>query len=64
MEQWEGSEGGRKWELMLTIFRSIDSPAAYVLIAPKLVVDAHPDAQLVFGHRTRYLFGDAGYLGR
>ncbi len=64
LEQWDGSEGGRKWKRMRMIFRSTDHPAAYLLIAPKLVVDAHPDAWLVFGLRRRYLFGDAGYLGR
>ena len=64
LEQWDGSEGGRKWKRKRTIFRSTDCPAAYVLIAPKLVVDAHPDAWLVFGLHKRYLFGAAGFLGR
>jgi hypothetical protein len=64
IEQWDSANGGRAWHLTRTIFRSTTEPAAYVLLAPKLVVDAHPDARLVFGCGCRYLFGDAGYLGR
>lgn len=64
LDQWDSADGGRTWRHTRTVFASTQEGAVNALIAPKLVVDAHPDAWLVFGCRNRYLFGDSGYLGR
>jgi hypothetical protein len=63
LEQWESTDGGRTWGCK-TIFAATEYPAEYVLIAPKLVIDPHPQARLVFGLAKRYLYGDSGFVAR
>lgn len=62
LQQWESTDGGRTWACGKTVFSSTEYPAEYVLIAPKIVADARPDAHLVFGVEKRYLYGDAGFV--
>jgi hypothetical protein len=63
LEQWESTDGGGTWGCK-TIFGATEYPAEYVLIAPKLVADPHPEARLVFGLAKRYLYGDSGFVAR
>lgn len=64
LEQWDSADGGSIWSRTKTILSSTEYPGDYVLIAPKLVTDPHPDAYLVFGLAKRYLYGDSGFVKR
>lgn len=64
MDLWESTDGARTWTRQKPLFSSTGYPAEYVLIAPKLVLDARPDAQLVFGQTKRYLYGNSGFVKR
>ena len=62
LEQWESADAGRTWTKAKTIFTSSDIPPRYVLIAPKPVLDHHPDAAVVFGATNRCLYGQGGFV--
>lgn len=62
LQQWESPDAGRTWSKKQTLFSATEFPARYVLLAPKLVVEHHPDAALVFGSTNRYLYGRGGFI--